>query len=84
MYEEVTAENEDLKRRISSSEEGGKPQRPDSLRLHRRKGDEATPATQDKLLEVPPLMKSRSSPDGQVGGCSEPVGVCDFILKKGC
>ena len=71
MYEEVTAENEDLKRRISSSEEGGKPQRPDSLRLHRRKGDEATPATQDKLLEVPPLMKSRSSPDGQVGGCSE-------------
>ena len=74
MYEEVTAENEDLKRRISSSEEeGGKPQRPDSLRLHRRKSDQATPpATQDKLLEVPPLLKSRSSPDGQVGGYSEP------------
>ena len=78
MYEEVTAENQDLRRRISSSEDGGKPQRPDSLKLHRRKSDQATPATQDTLLEVPPLMKSRSSPDGQVGGCR------DFALKKGC
>ena len=61
---ELSAENEELKRRIKTAEDG-KPhrhQRPQSLKLCQESENSAV--MQDKL-DIPLILKSRSSPDGQ-------------------
>ena len=62
MYQEVSTENEELKKRIASAENGEFPCRGDRPEgSHRHLVDK---------LELPLVLKSRSSPDGQGSYCT--------------